>query len=470
MKERASGVLLPVFSLPGPYGIGTLGKEARSFVDFLAKAGQWWWQILPLGPVGPGNSPYMSPSAFAGNPLLLDLEELAQADLLTPEELEQARLPRQEDRVDYDLLRRVKMPLLRKAWQRWTLAGGQAWPHCPDWVEPWCAWAAQRALYGVDDPGFYRFLELAFRRQWTALKGYANKHGVHILGDVPIYVSPSGADMTQFPELFQTDSEGSCSSVAGVPPDYFSEDGQLWGNPLYDWKGHKKELFAWWSRRVQHCTTLYDGLRIDHFRGFDRYWAVPAGAKTAKGGRWEEGPGLSLVQVLRRAAGDMELIAEDLGVLDDRAVAFFQDSALPGMSVLVYSFDPTGKSEYLPHNCPKNKVIYTSTHDCPTFVQWLAEEASPEEKAFALDFLDPREESGPAWAAVRAAWSSPCTLAVAPLQDVLGLDGEARINLPGTTGPENWSWRMTADALTDEAALALRKITRVYGRLVQQQV
>lgn len=463
MKKRASGVLLPIFSLPGPYGIGTLGGGARAFVEFLEKAGQQWWQILPLAPAGPGNSPYMSPSAFAGNPLFLDLEELAGLGLLTRAELEGARLPKQAGRVDYGAVHRTKMPLLRAAWKRRGPA--PAWPDRPGWVDPWCGWAAQRALFGSDDPDFYLFLEETFQRQWATLKSFANARGVGILGDAPIYISPSSADAALHPELFQTDREGNFSPVAGVPPDYFSEDGQLWGNPLYDWKRHKKELFHWWSLRVAHCATLYNGLRIDHFRGLDRYWAVPAGAETAKTGRWEEGPGLPLVRVLRHAAGEMELIAEDLGVLDDRAVQFFADSGLPGMSVLVYAFDPAGDSEYLPHNCPKNKVIYTSTHDCPTFLQWLAEEAGPDEKALALDYLDPREETGPAWAALRAAWASPCVLAVAQLQDVLGLGAGARINLPGTVGAENWSWRVEASALTDETALALRRLTRIYGRL-----
>lgn len=467
MKQRASGILLPVFSLPGPYGVGVLGGEARAFVDFLEQAGQRWWQILPLGPVGPGNSPYMSPSAFAGNPLLLDPEELAQRGLLSDEELIQARLPGSTDRVDYNALRQVKFPLLRSAWSRWTAAGGEDWADRPDWVDPWCTWAAEHALYDVNDPGFYFFLELTFHRQWTALKGYANRRGVHILGDVPIYVSPSGSDIARQPELFQQDASGALSAVAGVPPDYFSEDGQLWGNPLYDWKGHKKGLFAWWSQRVAHCSTLYDGLRIDHFRGLDRYWAVPAGSETARYGSWEEGPGLPLVRVLRRAAGDMELVAEDLGVLDDRAIKFFARSELPGMSVLVYAFDPDGKNPYLPHSCPKNKVIYTSTHDCPTFLQWLEEEAKPDQRQFATDYLNASTPEALPQAAVRAAWASPCVLSVAPLQDVLGLGGGARLNLPGTTGPENWSWRVRKELLAQDAALALYKITRIYDRLAR---
>ena len=462
MLERASGILLPVFSLPGPYGIGTLGQPARQFVDFLARAGQRWWQILPLGPVGAGNSPYMSPSAFAGNPLLLDLEALAQDGLLTQAELERARLPEQIDRVDYARLRACKLPLLELAWSRWTQPD---WPDRPDWVAPWCQWAAERALYGASDPGFYEFLEYLFIRQWAQLKEYAHAHSVFILGDIPIYVSPDSADVAQAPALFQTDETGAFTCVAGVPPDYFSQDGQLWGNPLYDWSGHETELFAWWRKRAAHCAALYDGLRIDHFRGLDRYWSVPAGAETAREGHWEPGPGLRLVEVLKQAAGSMELVAEDLGILDDRALAFFADSGLPGMSVLVYAFTPDGKSAYLPHNCPPNKVIYTATHDCPTFLQWLVEEASPEEKQFATDYLDLRLEDGLTWGALRGAWGSPCALAIAPLQDILGLGADARTNLPGTSGPENWSWRVRAEALNDGVAQRLRRLTQVFGRL-----
>ena len=464
MLERSSGILLPVFSLPGPYGIGTLGRSAYQFIDFLEKSGQHWWQILPLGPVGAGNSPYMSASAFAGNPLFLDLDAMESMGLLTPEELEQAKFPEQIDRIDYALLRAHKIPLLQTAWSRY---GTVAWPNQPDWVAPWCQWAAQHALYGISDPEFYRFLELQFMRQWSKLKAYANAHGVLILGDVPIYVSPESADVAQQPNLFQIDESGAFTSVAGVPPDYFSTDGQLWGNPLYDWNGHSKELCAWWAKRIAHCSTLYDGLRIDHFRGLDRYWSIPAGAETAKEGHWEQGPALDLVAHLKKAAGSMELIAEDLGILDDQALAFFQKSGLPGMSVLVYAFSPDGKSSYLPHNCLTNKVIYTSTHDCPTFLQWLVEEAGAEEKQFAIEYLDLRLEDGLTWGALRGAWGAPCSLAIAPLQDVLGLGSDARINLPGTSGPDNWSWRVRSEAFNDDVAQRMYHLTKLFGRLYE---
>ena len=430
MEQRASGLLLPVFSLPGPWGVGTFGRQARQFVDFLADAGQRWWQILPLEPIGPGNSPYMSPSAFEGNPLFLDLEELVDQGLLTAAEADSARLDC-PDRVDYDRLRAVRVPLLELAARR----AGQ-----PD------------------------FLQAEFARQWAALKAYANGKGVSLLGDLPIYVSPHGRDVTDHPELFQLDARGRPARVAGVPPDAFSGVGQLWGNPLYDWEGSRAAVFAWWAKRVRRAAGLYDAVRIDHFRAFHTYWSVPAGASDARAGRWEPGPGQALVDHLRASAPGLALIAEDLGDLDENARAFIERSGVPGMKVLVYAFDPDGDSAYLPHNCTRNSVIYTGTHDTPTFVQWLFSQADARQRAFAMEYLCLREEEGFGWGAVRGAWASPCALAIAPLQDVLGLGGDARVNTPGTMGPHNWSWRVRAEALNPGVAGRLRHLTQLYRR------
>ena len=430
MEQRASGLLLPVFSLPGPWGVGTFGRQARQFVDFLADAGQRWWQILPLEPIGPGNSPYMSPSAFEGNPLFLDLEELVDQGLLTAAEADSARLDC-PDRVDYDRLRAVRVPLLELAARR----AGQ-----PD------------------------FLQAEFARQWAALKAYANGKGVSLLGDLPIYVSPNGREVTDHPELFQLDARGRPARVAGVPPDAFSDMGQLWGNPLYDWQGSQTAVFDWWARRIRRAAGLYDAVRIDHFRAFDTYWSVPAGASDAREGRWEPGPGQALVNHLRASAPGLTLIAEDLGDLDENARAFIERSAVPGMKVLVYAFDPDGDSAYLPHNCTRNSVIYTGTHDTPTFVQWLFSQADARQRAFAMEYLCLREEEGFGWGAVRGAWASPCALAIAPLQDVLGLGGDARVNTPGTMGPHNWSWRVRAEALNPGVAGRLRHLTQLYRR------
>ena len=490
LKGRSSGLLLPIFSLPGDYGIGTLGSGARQFIDFLAQARQHTWQILPLVPPGSGDSPYMSPSAFAGNPWLLDLEEFVQRGLLTHEELNGARYP-QPDRVDYDWLRENRPPLLRTAWKRDTDTAARAaflqeqadwlpdhalfsaiheklglpldqWPHdirCrePDAMERW-----GQSL--SDEVDFQVFLQYHFFRQWRALKTYANQKGIAIMGDLPIYVSADSVEVWSQPQLFQMDADFVPTAVAGVPPDAFSDVGQYWGNPLYDWAGHKKELFSWWTRRLQNAALLYDRLRIDHFRGFHTYWAIPASSKVAKDGKWEKGPGQALLDHFAKEVPQLELIAEDLGVLDDDVWHFIHNSGIPGMKILVFAFDPNGESSYLPHNCPKESVVYTGTHDTPTFVQWLFDEASPAEREFASDYLRLRADEGFGWGAICGAWMSPSALAIAPLQDVLGLGADARVNFPGTTGPNNWSWRVRSAALNGDVSGKLAKITRTYRR------
>lgn len=431
LTGRKSGLLLPVFSLPGPYGIGTLGAEARRWVDFLADAGQTWWQILPLNPPGPGNSPYMSPSVFEGNPLFLDPGILFEKGLLTKEELEGCRWD-DPDQVNYDWLRATRLPRLEVA--------------------------ANRS--GEED-----FLQKEFLRQWTDLRAYANKKGVLIMGDLPIYVSPDGKEVLEQPELFQLDSQGKLNRVAGVPPDAFSDVGQLWGNPLYDWDGHRDEVFAWWARRMRHAASLYDGIRIDHFRGFHTYWSIPADAEDARKGHWEKGPGLALVDHLVQNAHGMTIIAEDLGDLDADVLQFFADSGLPGMKVLIHAFTPGADSAYLPHNCERNAVMYTGTHDTPTFVQWLFSEADENVRSFACDYLALREDEGFGWGAVRGAWGSVCALAIAPFQDVLGLGGDARVNAPGTNSSANWSWRVREDAMNGDVSGHLRYLTQLYSRL-----
>ncbi len=431
LTGRKSGLLLPIFSLPGPYGIGTLGANAKKFVDFLSDAGQTWWQILPLNPPGPGNSPYMSPSVFEGNPLFLDPDILCEKGLITKGELESC-LWEDPDRVDYDWLLQSRIPLLEIA--------------------------AQRS--GEED-----FLQKEFMRQWTELREYANEKGILIMGDLPIYVSPDGKEVAEQPELFQLDADGKLSAIAGVPPDAFSEVGQLWGNPLYDWKGHKEEVFEWWGKRMKHAASLYDGVRIDHFRGFHTYWSIPADAEDARSGHWVKGPGQALVNHLVASAPDMTIIAEDLGDLDDAVLKFFAKSGLPGMKVLIHSFTPGANSAYLPHNCEKNAIMYTGTHDTPTFVQWMFEEADDASRSFAVDYLALRDEEGWGWGAVRGAWGSTCVLAIAPFQDVLGLGGDARVNTPGTKSDINWNWRVRGDAMNNYVAGRLRHLTWLYNRL-----
>lgn len=475
-SQRASGILMAVSSLPGPYGIGSLGKCAYDFVDFLANAGQKYWQTLPLVPPGDGASPYMSPSAFAGNPYFIDLDRLMEEGLLTAEEVVSARY-HHPDRVDYNWLQRTRIPLLRKAWERSHTAPLPCdTPDLP-WLEDYAAFAALReqlpgscadwpgdALPDAEQADFHRFLQRTFYRQWFSLKAYANQKGIRIMGDIPIYLSGDSVEMWKRPELFQLDENGRLKAVAGVPPDAFCEDGQLWGNPLYDWQGNKAGVFAFWNERISWCARLYDAVRIDHFRAFHTYWAVPANAPTAMVGKWEPGPGMELLNDLHTTAPKLELIAEDLGELDADALEFVRTCGVPGMKVMVFAFDPTCESAYLPHNCHADCVAYTGTHDTPTFVQWL-QEGDPAATTYARAYLRLRDEEGLGWGVIAGAWSTAARLAIAPMQDVLGLSGDARMNSPGTMGDHNWSWRVRAEALNDYVSSHLRELTHIYRRL-----
>lgn len=471
-EHRCAGVLLPVFSLPGPYGIGTMGKQAREFVDFLAEAGQSYWQILPLVPPGDGDSPYMSPSTFAGDPLLIDLDELAEQGLLTQEELESARYD-DPDRVDYKFLHATRLELLKKAFER-APAAKSKWPWLKDHARfmalhdrygtAWQQWPKKRRAPDKEGVAFHTFLQVTFFRQWHALKKYANEKGIKLIGDLPIYVSPDSVETFCHPELFQLDENFALKAVAGVPPDAFSEVGQLWGNPLYDWEGHKEEVFQWWKSRMEWAATLYDVVRIDHFRGFHTYWSIPVGATDAREGHWVYGPGQELVDFLRKEIPGLDYIAEDLGDLNEEALEFIAGSGLPGMKIMVYAFDPAAESAYLPHNGTPNSVIYTGTHDTPTFVQWLFDEANDAERQYAMDYLRLREDEGYGWGVIAGAWAAPCRLAIAPFQDVLGLGADARLNLPGTTGTHNWSWRVRKEAFNPYVSGKLRAITKIYRR------
>ena len=492
MQARASGILLPVSALPGPYGVGTFGREAMGFVDFLASAGQKFWQILPLVPPGGGDSPYMSASCFAGNPFFLDLEELEQEGLLTRKEVDEARYS-DIDRISYPWLHANRPRLFQLAWERgrdrcaaqlaefleqekWWLSDYALFlalrekfdgAELKDWPEPArkreAAYLEQCRRELADRIGYHAFLQMLFFRQWTKIKQYANQKGVSIIGDLPIYVSPDSAEVWARPELFLLDEKLTPRAVAGVPPDAFSDLGQHWGNPLYDWDYHRSTGFAWWRKRAEHMSRLYDVVRIDHFRAFHTYWSIPAGASDARAGHWEKGPGMELLDAIRSVPG-LALIAEDLGDLDADARDFIARSGLPGMKVLVYAFDPVGESSYLPHNCPPEAVIYTGTHDTPTFVQWLFTLASPAERDYALRYLRLREDEGFGWGTVCGAWMSPCRLAIAPMQDLLGLGADARMNTPGTMGPHNWSWRVRGEAFNSQVSRRLGEITRTYRR------
>lgn len=474
--QRASGILLAISSLPGEYGIGSLGRSARNFVDFLVQAGQKYWQVLPLVPPGDGASPYMSPSAFAGNPYFIDLDALAEAGLLTAQQLASARMDN-PDRVDYEWLRRTRLPLLYKAWLR-SLELGWTPETIPqlEWLPDYTAFAAlhdqyktafphwpQDAVPDADLVKFHSFLQTVFYSQWFALKNYANDRGVRLIGDIPIYLSPDSVEMWRHPELFQLDEHGAPTAVAGVPPDAFTDAGQLWGNPLYNWSGNRQGVVRFWQKRIGWCARLFDAVRIDHFRAFHTYWSIPAGAVSAAEGHWEPGPGQPLLDTLLATAPQLQLIAEDLGDLDTDALNFVHTCGIPGMKVLVFAFEPGVDSAYLPHNCQGNCVVYTGTHDTPTFVQWLAT-ADVSAARFARSYLRLREDEGLGWGAIAGAWATGATLAIAPMQDVLGLGADARMNTPGTQGAQNWSWRVRMDALNHDVASRLYAMTKTYCR------
>ncbi len=492
LATRAAGIVLPVFSLPGRQGIGTLGEAAFRFVDFLADAGQSYWQILPLGPTGYGDSPYQSCSTFAGNPYLIDLEALEQQGLLSSGDWSPALFSDHPDKIDYGALYAHRLEVLRRAFEKKKLppdfddfcaenqgwlpdyalfAAAKAYFHMAplsDWPDKELTARKPEALryYGqklAKETRFHSFLQWLFWRQWDRLKAYAGQKNIAIIGDLPIYVSSDSVEVWVSPELFLLDHDGNPAAVAGVPPDYYSATGQLWGNPLYAWPVHKKTGYAWWLSRLAHTRRLFDVVRIDHFRGFDNYWEVPAGAPDASAGRWRMGPGLPFVKAVREAFPDLPLIAEDLGELGDEVRGFFQKTGLPGMNVLIYAFDVDGDSAYLPHNTPPGRVLYTSTHDSPTFVGWFFDEADDAQRVFAADYLRLREDEGLGWGAVKSVWASAAGLAMAPLPDVLGLGADARINTPATLGG-NWSWRVRAEAFNPALAAQLRQVTETYRR------
>ena len=489
--ERSAGILMPIFSLPGRYGIGTLGSEARAFVDFLHAAGQQWWQILPVGLIGAGDSPYASPSTFAGNPLFIDLEQLELAGLLDRSDLTSARVP-EGGRIDYEAVKAGREPLLRKAFSR--VSGGLAqnvreFAEQNAWVKdyalfraahdyfgcPWYEWEDEslrrHEWYAVEfwrrkleeEVNYHTCVQYWFFKQWNSLRRYANNMGVKIIGDIPIYVSLDSADVWSEREQFLLDEEGRPSKVAGVPPDYFSAEGQLWGNPLYNWAHMKADGFGWWIRRVGGAIALFDVIRIDHFRGLESYWAVPAEAKTAMEGHWEKGPGMDLMRVLTTWFWDKDVsyIAEDLGTLTDAVHHLREESGLPGMKVLQFAFD-TPYNAYLPHNHAKHGVCYTGTHDNNTLVGWY-NEAKDEEKVFAKDYLGVEGAEAFRKAVIRAGQGSVADLFVAKMQDYLALDGDGRINIPGSV-KGNWGWRMASGAATEELAKEIRKLTYTFGR------
>ena len=494
---RKCGVLMPVSSLPSRFGIGGFSKEAYDFVDFLAEGGQSLWQILPLGPTGYGDSPYQSFSTFAGNPYYISLDALIKQGLLTEEECEAADYGDHPNYVNYEKIYNSRFALLRKAFNRADIENDTSYKK---FVEDQSAWLKDYAMYmaikdslgGVawiewdedirlrkpaamahyeetlkEDIAFYSYLQYLFATQWSALKAYANGKGINIIGDIPIYVAFDSADTWANPELFQLDEENIPTAVAGCPPDAFSATGQLWGNPLYRWDYHEKTGFAWWIRRLAYCFTIYDVVRIDHFRGFDEYWAIPYGDPTAEFGRWEKGPGYALFEAMKKALGNREVIAEDLGFLTPSVLKLVKKTGYPGMKVLQFAFDSREESDYLPHNYTHNCVVYTGTHDNDTVMGWIPA-MSRKDLAFAKKYIGVKRTSDICSNLIRMAYASVADTAIIPIQDYLELGSEARINTPSTLGG-NWEWRMSAQDCTSQLAARMHELATVYGRIVKKK-
>ena len=486
---RSSGILMHISSLPSPYGMGTLGKEAYRFVDFLASAGQKNWQILPLSPTGYGDSPYQSCSTFAGNPYFIDLDRLVERGYITQDEINALYWGNDPSKVDYEAIYHNRDKILRLAFSRFQVKdtytsflrrnGDWLWDYslfmalkashngAPwyTWEEPLkhrdvdALWQARQEL--KDEIEYYCFCQYLFHRQWKKLKAYAEDKGIAIIGDVPIYVPMDSVEVWVDPDMFCLDASLNPEAVAGVPPDAFSDDGQLWGNPLYRWSAHENDGFAWWIRRLKAAAKLYDVVRLDHFRGFEAYWEVPYGDQTARGGRWVKGPASKFMRAIQKALPQTAFIAEDLGVITPEVEQMKQEAGFPGMAVLEFAFDSRTPSEYLPHNHTPNTVCYVGTHDNAPAVQWFRE-LSPDSQAYATEYMALSQQEGILWGVIRTALSSVANTTILQMQDLLGVEG--RMNLPGTFGSPNWCWRMTGWGLDGEIADRLLRMTKLFDR------
>lgn len=496
LSERSAGVLLSIASLPSPYGIGTLGRDAFQFIDFLSSAGQHYWQILPLEPPGCGNSPYQTYSAFAGNPLYIDLDLLAEDGLLNRQSLQSYIWSRTPDRILFSAVRTGREIFLREAWRA---ARGSIERELEQfrrenrkWLDPyasfmvfrrhytdaqWMLWPREAKEYSSDstvagilshpaarDEFYYQvFLQMLFARQWNALARKAGEKGITFIGDLPIYVSLDSADVWAHPELFLMTADGMPIAVAGVPPDAFSCDGQVWNNPLYDWQEMKRQEYAWWIDRVRSAGCRCRILRLDHFHGFSSYWSVPYGDSTARNGHWEAGPGLPLLSAIASACPNLSFIAEDLGYVDDAMRNLLSATGWPGMKVLEFGFSGNSQNEYLPHRYGKNCVCYPGTHDNPPIREWL-DELSPEALRFATDYMGLNPKEGPVRGVLRTALSSPAGLCIVQMQDWLKLGKEARMNVPGTVEERNWTWRLVPGQLSPKLQKEMAYRTALFGR------
>ncbi len=490
---RKSGILLPVSSIPSKYGIGTFSKQAYEFIDLLEKAGQSYWQILPLGPTGYGDSPYQSFSTFAGNPYYIDLETLIEDGYLTEEDCEECDFGDNDVYIDYEKIYLSRFKVLKKAFLNSHIEKEEAFQtyvaENSYWLDDYALYMAVKNSFDgkswiewdedvklrkpesmqrcreeyAEEIMFYQFQQYLFEKQWSALKAYANGKKIEIIGDIPIYVAFDSADTWANPELFQLDDTLTPVAVAGCPPDAFSATGQLWGNPLYRWDYHKETDYAWWIKRIAYCYKLYDVVRIDHFRGFDEYYSIPYADETAEFGHWEKGPGYDLFKTLKAELGNIAVIAEDLGYLTKSVIRLVKRTGYPGMKILQFAFDSREESDYLPHNYGANSIVYTGTHDNDTTVGWY-KKLNRQDKALAKKYLDIRSSKDVQWEFIRAALASVSDTCIIPMQDYLGLGSEARTNVPSTLGT-NWKWRMVPGQFTDELAERICEMTKLYGRL-----
>lgn len=490
---RASGILMHISSLPGEYGIGKLGKPAYEFADFLKKSKQKYWQILPVSPTSYGDSPYQSFSVYAGNPYFIDFEILEEQGLLKAEDYKGVNWGDDPQAVDYSLLYENVFKVLKIAYKNFIKKteidyadflkeqahwidnyglfmalkfahGGKAWT---EWEEPLKMFddlAIEKARKDyAEEIDFWRFVQYKYYEQWNNLKKYVNYLGIEIIGDIPIYVALDSVEVWTSPQYFLLDDEKNPVDVAGCPPDAFTELGQLWGNPLYRWDVMENENFKWWIDRISYATKTYDVVRIDHFRGFESYYAIPFGMKDAKIGEWRKGPDINLFKQVKKQLGKQKIIAEDLGFITKDVAKLLKLSGFPGMKVLEFAFDPDGKSDYLPHNYKNsNNVCYTGTHDNDTVVGWV-KSASRKELKFCRDYLGVKRNKDIPWGMIRLAWASVSDIAIAQMQDFLELGNDARMNIPSTLGG-NWQWRCNTSSLTDELAEKIAGVTVLYDR------
>lgn len=492
--ERASGIIMHIASLPGKYGIGTFGKEAFKFADFLHKSGQTYWQILPLGPTSYGDSPYQSFSAFAGNPYFIDFDILREEGLLKKEDYDNVNFGDDRECIDYSVLFKNKMKVLKKAYENSKEIEKKEIAKFRDenklWLEDYAFYMALKEKFNLiswqkwdeklklrdektldkyrgilnKEIDYWVFLQYHFFKQWNKLKSYANNLGIKIIGDMPIYVAEDSADVWANPHAFLLDINKEPIKVAGCPPDAFSETGQLWGNPIYDWDYLEKTGYAWWIDRVRESLKLYDIVRIDHFRGFESYWEIPYGDATAVNGEWVKGPGIKLFNAIKEKLGEVNIIAEDLGYLTKEVIDFRNKTGFPGMKVLQFAFDSQGDSYYLPHNYINNSIAYIGTHDNDTVRGWFEVTGNKEDIKYAINYLRLTEEEGYNWGMIRGAWSSVSNISIALMQDFLNLGNEARMNFPSKS-EENWMWRAKKEDLTNELAKKIYEITKIYRRL-----